>query len=123
MKGFQCDELFAFVAVDEDDNEGIVMATTDDGVLPLVSSSLESVKSMVPIASHVAQQNKINIQLYHYKRMGEVSDEFIDQFVGVRLTGDPGGDGEVPVPRGDEGPTEPSSGGGRGNGNGGTPVA
>jgi len=110
VKGFQCDEVFAFIAADEDENEGIVMATTDDGVMPLVSSSLESIKAMIPIASHIAQQNKINIQLYHYKRMGEVSNEFIDQFVGVRLTGDPDGEGEVPVERDDGAPKSPPGG-------------
>lgn len=105
MKGFQCDELFAFVALDADGNEGVVMAESQGKSIPLVSSSLETVKVFVPLAAHIAQQQKINIKLYHYRRAGEVAREFIEQFVGVRLTGDPSGAGEVPVHR-DESPPE-----------------
>ena len=106
MKGFQCDELFAFIAVDEDGNEGVVMATSEGSAVPLVTASLETVKTFVPFARHIAEQEKINIKLYHYRRQGEVAREFLDQFIGVRLTGDPGGSGEVPT--GDD--EEPDSG-------------
>ena len=95
MKGFQCDELFAFVAVDKDGNEGIVMATNRGDSIPLVTSNLETVKVFVPLASHIAKTQQINIKLYHFKRLGEVAQEFLDQFVGVRLEGDPDGPGEV----------------------------
>ena len=95
MKGFQCDELFAFVAVDKDGNEGVVMATKGGDSIPLVTSNLETVIDFVPLAAHIAAAQKINIKLYHYKRLGEVANEFLEQFVGVRLEGDPGGPGEV----------------------------
>ena len=110
MKGFQCDELFAFVALDQDGNEGIVMAEQSGNSIPLVTSSLETVKVFVPFAVHIAETQKINIKLYHYHRSGEVAREFIEQFVGVRLEGDPGGTGEVTVDRDDSDP-EQSPGG------------
>ena len=95
MKGFQCDELFAFVAVDKDGNEGIVMATHQGDSIPLITANLETVKVFVPLASYIAKTQEINIKLYHFKRLGEVSKEFLDQFVDVQLEGDPGGAGEV----------------------------
>lgn len=110
MKGFQCDELFAFVALDQDGNEGVVMAESQGTTIPLVCSSLETVKVFVPLAAHIAKQEKINIKLYHYRRLGEVASEFIEQFIGVRLEGDPSGAGEVPVHRDDSDP-EQSPGG------------
>ena len=99
MKGFQCDELFAFIAIDEDGNEGVVSAVYKDNTIPLVCPGLEVVKTFVPIAASIAKSSGVNIKLYHYRRIGEVSREFIDQFVGVRLEGDPGGPGKVPVER------------------------
>lgn len=89
MKGFVCDELFAFVTEDEHGNEGIVMAVMDDNMIPLVTAGLEQVKTYIPIAAHIAKHEKRNIKLYHYKRLGEVGKEFTDQFVGVRLDGNP----------------------------------
>ncbi len=114
MKGFQCDELFAFVAEDEDGNEGVVSAVYKDNTIPLVCPGLEVVKVFVPIAASIAKTNKINIKLYHYRRLGEVSRDFIDQFVGVRLEGDPGGSRKAPVER--EPSTNGSSNGGAGDG-------
>ncbi len=99
MKGFQCDELFAFVAEDEDGNEGVVSAVFENNTIPLVCPGLEVVKTFVPIAAQIAKSNGINIKLYHYRRLGEVSKDFIDQFVGVRLEGDPGGSGKATVER------------------------
>ncbi len=110
MKGFQCDELFAFVAEDEDGNEGVVSAVFENNTIPLVCPGLEVVKTFVPIAASIAKSNKINIKLYHYRRLGEVSKDFIDQFVGVRLEGDPGGSGKATVERDDD------SSNGKGNG-------
>lgn len=95
MKGFQCDELFAFVAVDTDGDEGVVIAEFEGDAVPLVTADLEKVKLFIPIAERIAQGNRVNIKLYHYKRIGEVSRDFTDQFVGVRLDGDPGGPGTV----------------------------
>ena len=118
MKGFECTELYAFVCRDEDGNEGIVSAEFEGDTIPLVCADLERVKVFTPVAEHIAHANRINITCYHYKRMGEISRDFLDQFVGVRLTGDPEGAGEVPVSRDD--PTDQRERGG--SGNGGTPV-
>ena len=107
MKGFQCDNIFAFVAVDELGNEGIVMAEYKDNSMPLVAADLEKVKVLIPLAEYIAQSNGINISLCHYQRIGEVNREFIEQFVGVRLTGEPGGDGVIAVDGDDSGDDEP----------------
>lgn len=89
MKGFVCDELFAFVTEDDEGNEGIVMATMDGNNIPLVTAGLEQVKTYIPLASNIAKHNKINIKLYHYKRIGEVAEDWTNQFIGVRLAGNP----------------------------------
>ena len=60
MKGFQCDELFAFIAVDKDGNEGIVMATHKGDSIPLITANLETVKVFVPLASYIAKTQEIN---------------------------------------------------------------
>ena len=41
MKGFSCDELYAFVAIDQDGNEGIVSGVLNDEALPMVTADLD----------------------------------------------------------------------------------
>ena len=89
MKGFVCDELFAFITTDDDGNEGVVMATLEGGNIPLVTAGLEQVKTYIPIAANIAKHNQVNIKLYHYKRIGEVAEDWTNQFIGVRLAGNP----------------------------------
>ena len=56
MKGFQCDELFAFVSVDKDGNEGIDLPSSAWIALELEANELiEELLGQLPESSEVVQ--------------------------------------------------------------------
>jgi len=80
--GFVVDELFAFVSIDEDGDEGViaVQLTTSDTMMPLVAADLMRVQEMIPFAEAIREQTGHTYKLKHFTLLGEVSDEYLEQF-------------------------------------------
>lgn len=80
--GFVVDELFAFVSSDEDGDEGViaVQLVGSDTMMPLVAADLMRVQEMIPFAEAIQQQTGHTYKLKHFTLLGEVSDEYLEQF-------------------------------------------
>jgi hypothetical protein len=61
------DEMYAYVAVDPDDNtEGIVSFFGGLGNMPMVSADMENVEGLRPIAEEAAKQSGAVIRLVRF---------------------------------------------------------
>jgi hypothetical protein len=92
--GYVVEELFAFVASDEDGDEGIVAVEMvgSDSMMSLVAADLMRIQEMVPFAEAIKQQTGHTVVLKHFTLLGEVSDEYLEQF--AEPPGDSGDDQE-----------------------------
>ena len=80
MSGYVVDELFAFTSVDEDGDEGILMAKMGNTTISLVFADLTRLPTFAPIAEQIAKDNGIEYKLKHFQLLGDVSDEYIEQY-------------------------------------------
>lgn len=78
--GFVVDELFAFIAVSEDGDEGVIGAQIGDMVVPLVAADLVRAQQYVPLAEAATKAAGITYRLKHFQLTGDVSDEYLSQF-------------------------------------------
>ena len=78
--GYIVDELFAFIATDEDGDEGVIAAEMGDMMMPLVAADLTRVNDLAKIANAIKQQTGVDYKLKHFKLLGDVSDEYLEQF-------------------------------------------
>lgn len=69
------EEMYAFVAVDEDDQiEGITaFRNTDGGWMPMVGADQERMDSFRPMAQMLANQSGQTIKLIHFSNRAEVT--------------------------------------------------
>jgi len=77
------DELFAFITTGDTGDEGVIAVELvgSDTVLPLVAADLMRIQEMVPFAEAIRQQTGHEYKLKHFKLIGDVSDEYLAQFV------------------------------------------
>lgn len=87
--GFVVNELYAFVCVDEDGDEGVLAATMGETLLPLVGADLERVTSLVPIADNISDAAGLPYKLLRFELAGEVNEEFIEQLRDFRKVAKP----------------------------------
>lgn len=68
MSGKKIDEMFAFVSVDSDGDEGIIGYPYGDqgGTLPMVGADMDRMTSLVPMAVHVAQLFGVEVKLIKF---------------------------------------------------------
>lgn len=80
--GYIVDELFAFIASDGDGDEGVVAVelVNDNSMMPLVAADLMRIQKMVPFAKAIEEQTGHTVTLKHFTLLGEVSDEYLEQF-------------------------------------------
>lgn len=78
--GFVVDELFAFIAVDDDGDEGIMAAMMGNTMMPLVFADLTRLPTFAPIADNIAKAAGIDYKLKHFQLLGDVSDEYLEQY-------------------------------------------
>jgi len=80
--GFVVDELFAFVATDGEGDEGVVAVELvgSDTMMPLVAADLIRIQQMVPFAEAIKKQTGHTVTLKHFTLLGDVSDEYLEQF-------------------------------------------
>lgn len=78
--GFVVDELFAFIAVDDDGDEGVMAALMGDTMMPLVFADLTRLPTFAPIADNIAKAAGIDYKLKHFQLLGDVSDEYLGQY-------------------------------------------
>ena len=77
------DELFAFITTGDTGDEGViaVQLAGTDSMMPLVAATLDRVHQMIPFAEAVQAQTGHTYKLKHFTLLGEVSDEYLAQFV------------------------------------------
>jgi len=113
--GYLVDELFAFVATDEEGDEGVVAVELvgSDTMMPLVAADLTRIQQMVPFAEAIRQQTGHTVRLKHFTLLGEVSDEYLEQFKEAEQPADADDDSRPP---GDDQPPPDDSRKGNGSG-------
>lgn len=65
--GHRIKELYAFVAIDEDGDEGIMGMQTGDTWMPLIGSDMPRVESLKPIAEEISRQTNTPYEIRHFK--------------------------------------------------------
>ncbi len=78
--GFVVDELFAFIAVDDDGDEGVMAAIMGDTMMPLIFADLTRLPAFAPIADNIAKAAGMDYTLKHFQLLGDVSDEYLGQY-------------------------------------------
>ena len=78
--GYVIDELFAFTAIDDEGNEGIISAEMKDMLIPLVFADLARLPDFAPIAEAISKGAGVKYKLKHFTLLGDVSDEYLDQY-------------------------------------------
>lgn len=78
--GFVVDELFAFVTEGDTGDEGIIAVEIKGGLLSLVAADLTRVQEMIPFAEAIREQTGHEYKLKHFTLLGDVSDEYLEQF-------------------------------------------
>ena len=76
------DELFAFITTGDTGDEGVIAVELvgSDSVMPLVAADLARVHQMIPFAEAIREQTGHEYKLKHFTLLGEVSDEYLEQF-------------------------------------------
>lgn len=62
-------ELWAFVSVDKDGNEGIISASIGIGTIPLVTGDKDVLPRLQNIAQQIAEQMQVEVRLNHYQKI------------------------------------------------------
>ena len=110
--GFVVDEIFAFIAVDDDGDEGVMAAKMGDTMMPLIFADLTRLPTFAPVADNIAKAAGKDYKLKHFQLLGDVSDEYLEQYKTLQ---------ESSAPTDDSGSTsederKPDDSGGSGNG-------
>ena len=76
------DELFAFITTGDTGDEGMIVVELvgEDTGWPLVAADLARVHQMIPFAEAIREQTGHEYKLKHFKLLGEVSDDYLEQF-------------------------------------------
>lgn len=62
--GLHIDEVFAFISVDENGDEGVIAVKGHDGsYLPLIGADMERIDSLRHIAAHTGEANNMTVKL------------------------------------------------------------
>jgi hypothetical protein len=72
------DEMYAFVAVDEDGDEGIPAFSNGQWLLPLVGADMDRVKSLMQVAQEMANQSQRPLKILRFsqtEQIGEVNPQ------------------------------------------------
>lgn len=72
--GFIITEMFAFVAIDEDGDEGLLGTKMGDSWYPLVGSNMARVELLKPIAKNIAKivGEKVRLKKFKFVEESEV---------------------------------------------------
>lgn len=76
------DELFAFITTGDTGDEGVIAVELvgSNSMMPLVAADLVRIQEMVPFAEAIRKQTGHQYTLKHFTLLGEVSDEYLEQF-------------------------------------------
>jgi hypothetical protein len=75
-EGFRITEIWAFLTVDSDGDEGVCATRTPSGVwIPLIAADKELLDSLRPLAERLASENKRTVRLVRFHAK-EVLEEF-----------------------------------------------
>ncbi|WP_046869312.1 hypothetical protein [Microvirga massiliensis] len=66
------DEVYAFVSVDEQGNEGLCAATIGGVPMPLIAADADRLRSLVPVAEQLARATGMTIKLIRLKTREEL---------------------------------------------------
>jgi len=67
------DSIWAFISVDEDGNEGVCAAPIQGlGPVPMIAADERRLKSLIPIAEHLAKHSGMTIKLIRLTAREEV---------------------------------------------------
>lgn len=72
--GFRITEIFAFVSVDPDGDEGVCGFHSKDGVFwPMVAADVRRLKDFFPIAEEISKETGVKIEVRHFTKMETLS--------------------------------------------------
>lgn len=61
--------LYAFIAIDEDGDEGVCAMLTPEGWVPMVGSDMERIDSLRPVAAEIAKRSGKIVHLRRFSSM------------------------------------------------------
>jgi len=67
-------EMFAFVAEEKPDDEGIMGFMMNSAWTPLIGADMDRIHSLKPIADEISKATGIPYKLLHFKLEGEITD-------------------------------------------------
>jgi hypothetical protein len=73
---FRITSITAFIAVGEDDEEGIIGAPIgpNRGWIPLIAADDDRMQSLIPLATEIAKSTNVRIKLIRFTHREEVCD-------------------------------------------------
>jgi len=72
--GFRITEIFAFVSVGEDGDEGVCGFHSKDGVFwPMVAADVKRLKDYFPIAEEISKETGVKIEVRRFTKMETLS--------------------------------------------------
>ena len=77
---FTITKLTAFVAIDEDNEEGIMGFRSADGWMPLVCANEARVKSMYPVAEQISKVSGKSYRILQFSQRKDVTEEIKNKF-------------------------------------------
>ena len=80
--GFRITRLWAYLAVHDDDDEGVIGMQTPDGWVPLVAADRARLASLRPYAEHVAASAGLVVRLVRFEQMT------VEEEIGRAATGE-----------------------------------
>lgn len=111
--GYVVDELFAFIAIDDDGDEGVIAAEMGDFLMPLVFADMTRLPHFAAIAHKISQVTGDEYKLKHFQLLGDVSEEYLEQYRELPVA-EPTSDDQRDPDEGERAPDSP----GKGNGSG-----
>ena len=64
--GYRITELWIFVGIDVDDDEGVMAVIGPEGAIPLVAADVSRRDSLLPIADEIVRKNGGHYEVRHY---------------------------------------------------------
>ena len=64
-------EIYAFVSVDDEGNEGIMGFQTSQGMMPMIGADLERVASLIEVADKIKENTGMDYEVRTFKQKVE----------------------------------------------------
>ena len=76
MTKLKIEKMYAFVAKNEDGDEGVMAFRAKDAWMPMVGADFKRIESLLPVAKDVAKANGINFRIMQFDNATDVTEQF-----------------------------------------------